>query len=211
MGTGQDVDAMTEVADDGGRFPGWVLVLRFARFVLLCLGLACSAVPAAAQSLSRPDFELRAGVLAHSLLHNREQSVAITAEVLGLRLGQQSGVWWQDFLFRPRFHFGGNYNTSRLRDQLHFGLTWDLPLGDHFYFEVSFGGMVHNGSLGRPVEDFSRLSLGCGLLFRESIALGWRITERLNIQAMLEHSSNAGLCFRNVGINNAGIRLGYSF
>jgi lipid A 3-O-deacylase len=173
--------------------------------------LALFGAEANAQTMSRPDFEIRAGVLAHSLLHNKEQSVDANLEVLGLRLGTQTGNWLQDFVLRPRFHAGVNYNFSRFRDQAYFGLTWDLALTDRLYFEFSFGGMVHNGSLGRPVEDFSRLSLGCGLLFRESVALGYRLTERLNIQVMMEHSSNAGLCFRNVGINNAGVRLGYSF
>jgi lipid A 3-O-deacylase len=177
----------------------------------IVLAVTATAANAQAPTLARPDFEMRFGVIAHSLLHNKEQSTDLNFELLSPRFGTQSGNWLQDFVFRPRVHFGGNYNLSRYRDQLYMGLTWDFPIFDRFYFEVSFGAMVHNGSLGRPREDFSRLSLGCGLLFRESVAIGYRLTERINIQAMLEHSSNAGLCFRNVGINNAGLRIGYSF
>jgi len=41
--------------------------------------------------------------------------------------------------------------------------------------------------------------------------LGYRLTTHWQVMASIEHNSNAGLCDRNRGLTNGGLRLGYRF
>ena len=77
------------------------------------------------------------------------------------------------------------------------------------FFEASFGGAVHDGELNDDAE--GEKALGCRVLFRESLALGWRLDARHSLSVMLDHISNGGLCEHNEGLDTLGLRYGYRF
>ena len=54
-------------------------------------------------------------------------------------------------------------------------------------------------------------SLGCKVLFRESAALGYLVTEKHSLSVALDHISNASLCSSNEGLDALGMRCGYRF
>ncbi|MGB0682725.1 MAG: acyloxyacyl hydrolase [Magnetovibrionaceae bacterium] len=116
-----------------------------------------------------------------------------------------------DIIWAPRPHLGVTGHTKGDTHQAYFGLTWDVDFLDDFFLDLSFGGSVHTGNLEYEFGQENQKNLGCRLLFRESIALGYRITANHNISAHLDHISNASLCSENEGLDNLGLRYGYRF
>ncbi len=54
-------------------------------------------------------------------------------------------------------------------------------------------GEANDGHTGYFVpKEYSRV--GCNAMFRESLGVGYKLTEHWNVMATLEHSSNAGFC-----------------
>ena len=53
--------------------------------------------------------------------------------------------------------------------------------------------------------------LGCTPLFRESGAVGVRLSANWSVMATLERLTNAGACSENRGLTNVGARVGYTF
>ncbi len=155
-----------------------------------------------------PRHEIRGGVLFHDFM-NRESGVDLNAEYLS-KFGAfdlfvpRTRI---QAVFRP--HIGANLNLNSDTSFAYAGYSLTLNLSDRLFLEGSFGGMVHNG-LSDGVGD-DRLDLGCNVMFRESIAAGFRFTERWNVSAIVEHSSNSGFCNANNGLTNAGVRMGYVF
>lgn len=155
-----------------------------------------------------PRHEIRGGVLYHDF-SGKESGVDLNAEYLS--------KWAAFDLFIPRTpvqavfrpHLGANLNLNGDTSFAYAGYSLTLNLSERLFLEGSFGGMVHNGM--SDSHDDKRLDLGCNVMFRESIAAGFRITEHWNISAMLEHASNSGFCSDNNGLTNAGIRVGYAF
>ena len=112
-------------------------------------------------------------------------------------------------LFSPRPHLGLQVNDAGDTDQAYLGLTWDFDLIESLYGALSFGLSVHDGTLqGVRYED---KELGSRVLFRESIELGLKISDRHTLSVMFDHVSNAGLAEVNEGLDTLGIRLGYQF
>ncbi|WP_247653799.1 acyloxyacyl hydrolase [Labrenzia sp. PHM005] len=175
-----------------------------------CLGLLmASAVQAADLSGNTgPRHEVRGGVMYHDTM-NRESGVDLNVEYLSRFAAFDlfvPVVQWRA-TFRP--HVGGSLNTAGHTSFVYGGYSLTLDLTDRIFVEGSFGGMVHNGV--HVSADRSRLSLGCNVMFRESASVGFRINDQINVSAMVEHGSNAGLCEANNGITNAGVRVGYTF
>ena len=90
---------------------------------------------------------------------------------------------------------------------------------DGWFVEFGLGGMIHDGHL-VGVDEESK-SLGCRLLFRESVNAGYRFYKRHTLMLHFDHSSNASLCEKNTsdgsafgrhdvilneGLENVGIR-----
>ncbi|WP_346892428.1 acyloxyacyl hydrolase [uncultured Roseibium sp.] len=152
--------------------------------------------------------EIRGGVLFHDLM-SRENGVDINAEVLFRWAALDFTIpgLGTNGMLRP--HIGGNLNVSGDTSMVYAGYTLTLDLTDWMYIEGSFGGMAHNGNTSKTTSN--SLALGCNVMFRESGSLGFRINERVNVSAMIEHSSNNGYCSSNNGLTNAGVRLGYAF
>lgn len=151
--------------------------------------------------------EIRIGALNHdaNIITVREEDSDIDGNLEFLFTSPRflHSVW------SPRPHLGVSANFGGDTSQGYFGLTWDLDLSNSIFAEVSLGASVHSGEL--DTGDPNRKNLGCRWLFRESISLGYRITEHHNLSVMFDHVSNAELCDRNDGLDSLGLRLGYRF
>ena len=138
---------------------------------------------------------------------NSETGVAINAEALLRPLPIATGYSQLDRLITPRPHVGVTINAGGDTSLAYAGASWTIPLYEEWLFaELSFGGAVHNG----PLDEPGVASYGCGWAFRETLSLGWKVTQRWRILGTVEHMSNADFCERNRGLTNAGVRLGYS-
>ena len=150
--------------------------------------------------------EIRGGLLKHDtgpFGNTEEGGVDLNGEVLFRSPEFLHWVW------APRPHLGMNLNTSGDTSQAYLGFSWSVPISGKFWFGFSLGAAVHNGRL--DTDDTDRKSLGSRVLFRESLELGYNVTDQLSVSVMLDHSSNAGLADRNEGLDNVGLRLGYRF
>ena len=80
---------------------------------------------------------------------------------------------------------------------------------ESYFANFSLGAGYHDGYKVTSLLD--RKSLGCKLLFRESLDIGYRFHYSHSIMAHLDHISNAKLCSNNEGLESVGIRYGYHF
>ena len=79
----------------------------------------------------------------------------------------------------------------------------------NFFIEGNLGLSLNNGHI--STNNDKRKSLGSPLLFRVGAALGYILTEKINVSLQYEHMSNAYIANPNEGMDNVGIRLGYKF
>ena len=200
----------------------WVAPLCAAAF-LAATGAAGAAdwwplspVPTAPIPVDR--FELRFGAFAHGIGSVEQGTFDINAEAVSPRLsfGTITGPW--AFLI-PRLHVGGNWNTSDRTSFAYTGFLWTIPVWDRFFVEGYIGPAVHNGSLG-PTDTLA--GLGCPVLFHAGGSIGYQLTPNLSVIGTFDHLSNGRTVFgvqcgtnlapgRNQGLNNYGLRVGYSF
>ena len=150
--------------------------------------------------------ELRLGVLKHDFgpfTSSEEDGIDVNFEILFASPG------FLEFAWSPRPHLGATINTDGDTNQVYFGLSWELDVWRDLFVGFSFGGSVHDGE----TETFrtDKKELGCRLLFRESVEIGYRFAGRHAVSAFLEHVSNANICDRNEGLENLGVRYGYRF
>lgn len=150
--------------------------------------------------------EVRVGALYHDqgpFSHNKEEGIDANVELLF------ASPPFMEILWSPRPHIGVDMNTKGDTSSAYLGLSWEWEFWRTMFAGFSLGGAVHNGKITNARED--RKELGCRVLFRESIELGFRFAERHSISGFLDHISNAKLCSTNEGLENAGIRYGYKF
>lgn len=114
-----------------------------------------------------------------------------------------------DVIWAPRPHVGFSVNSDGDTSQVYAGLSWEWSFWGHWFGGFSLGGSLHDGETRSDRAD--RKDLGCHLLFRESVELGYRFGGRHAISAFLDHISNANICDHNEGLENFGIRYGYRF
>jgi len=140
-----------------------------------------------------------------------EDGADVTAEVLFASPGV---LRW---LGRPRPHLGLAAATdAEATSYLYFGLTWEVDVVQDWFLHGSLGGAVHDGDplLEREQTAEQRATqkaLGCRALLRESVGVGYRVTERVNLMLYVDHISNANLCDSNEGLDNFGGRIGWRF
>ncbi len=102
------------------------------------------------------------------------------------------------------------------------GLTWRIGLGENWAIEPAFGYAVHDGEVSNPFPNGDprataftneNVLLGSEDLFRTSIALTRRLSDSVAVQAFLVHYSHGQVLGsgRNQGLDQAGLRLTYSF
>ena len=146
--------------------------------------------------------------------HPEADQAGITAEVLFSELNLDTRTdAGDDFihqLLTPRIHVGGMYNfDDDGTSYVYAGLTWHHELTDTIFFESTFGGAINDGS---ETPTATRAGLGSSVTFRESIALGFSVTESTNVIVQLEHLSHANLAGDfNRGLTNASVKVGFKF
>jgi lipid A 3-O-deacylase len=147
--------------------------------------------------------EFRLGAFVHDPLSpERAGGVDLNAEVLFAKPWGTAAEWWL-----PRPHIGTTLNFEDQTSTVYAGATWQFDLTSTVFAEASFGGSLNNAD----TNNAETSALGCPLLFRSSASLGYRLTTHWQVMASIEHNSNAGLCDRNRGLTNGGLRLGYRF
>lgn len=176
--------------------------------IFLVAAMAASQ-PAASQERSGIVSEIRIGVLMHDagIITDRVEPTGPDAnlEILFESPGFLEPLW------SPRPHLGGTLNPDGATSQGYLGLTWDWNATDRFFAELSLGATAHNGKLETLKAGPEEKALGCRVLFRESVSLGFRLTDHQNISVMADHASNAYLCDVNPGLDTVGLRWGYRF
>ena len=201
---------------------------RDGRALVVGLLLCGSVLPAAAADLPTPTLppnyvmpaplvpsspygilsEARFGLLAHSIDEHEFGSVDVNGELLTVKPTHLNGAW--DYLI-PRFHLGGTLNTAGGTSDVYGGVTWQFPIYQRIFGEVTFGGSANDGNADRVITNTTDNRVGCHVMFRESGSIGYHLTEHWNVMVLAEHISNAGFCLHNEGVTNMGARLGYVF
>ena len=150
--------------------------------------------------------EIRIGALAHDIgpfSSNEEGGLDGNIELLFVSPG------FLDIIWAPRPHVGLSVNSEGDTSQVYAGLSWEWSFWGHWFAGFSLGGSVHDGKF--QTNRIDRKELGCRLLFRESIEIGYRFGGKHGISGFLDHISNANICDKNEGLETTGIRYGYKF
>ena len=150
--------------------------------------------------------ELRGGLLAHDVgpfSRQKEDGVDVNVEIL---FGSPR---FMELIWSPRPTVGATINTSGDTSQGYLGLTWEWDFWEQAYVSFFWGASAHNGE--KTVNLTDKKDLGCSVLFREGLDLGWRFTEQHSVMAHFSHISNAKLCDPNEGLETIGVRYGYRF
>jgi lipid A 3-O-deacylase len=176
--------------------------------------IAALNIASAARAESGIVSELLAGVLGHDVGYignHAENGVDINLETRFVSPNLFR------FIGSPRPHLGVTVNTEGNTSQLYTGVTWTFTLfrqlfsdADSLFIDASLGGAVHDGNLHTTIH-LNHKQLGSRFEFRESAEIGYHITPRHSISLMLDHISNAGLAHHNGGMENFGLRYGFSF
>jgi len=113
-------------------------------------------------------------------------------------------------IWSPSPHIGANINSSGNTSQFFTGISYEWDFWSRKAFAgFSLGAAVHTGNT--EEDDPDRKDLGCRLLFRESINVGYHINSNHDISLLLDHISNAKICSTNEGLENFGVRYSYRF
>jgi len=169
----------------------------------ITVGTVCflTATPALAQPTID---EWRVGLLAHDVEDNDEKGVDLNAELV-INLDVES-----DSLLIPRPVVGVSLNSEGDTSQIYGGGAWNIEIGEDFFSEIMLGVVAHNGETG-ATDRLDDRELGCSVMFREALSLGYRLDESKSILATVSHISNAGLCDQNSGLTNAGLRFSFRY
>ena len=165
----------------------------------------CLCVAGAASADDSPSWidEIVFGVGHHDVGvfgRQKEDGFDTNAEI---RFPPFTGDFWT-FILSPRPHIGLHLNTAGDTSQLFGGFTWMFELGWNVFAGGSAGLAVHNGE--RRTTRLDRKELGLPVLFRESLELGYRLTERHAVSVMLDHISNSDIHENNEGLDTFGVR-----
>jgi lipid A 3-O-deacylase len=153
-------------------------------------------------------FEARLGVFAHAVGSTEEGGVDANVELLLPQLPNNLPDQWKFLVPRPQF--GGMINTDGKTSYGYAGVVWTLNILPRFFLEPMFGGAVHDGNAtANPVPDEN--TLGCRVLFHTGISGGYHLTEQWTALLTWDHISNGHLCAHNAGLNDYGVKIGYSF
>lgn len=131
---------------------------------------------------------------------------------------------------RPSAYVLAAFNTEGGTNYAAAGLSWRVRLTDdgRLYLRPGVGVAVHDSEVDLPSpyepglthperqRRFQRgredIDLGSRILFEPELALGWRATDRLALEASYLHVSHGTLFGdQNPGLSDLGVRLVYSF
>jgi hypothetical protein len=177
----------------------------------LSFGVASAADSDVAQLLSPepalywPDrLEVRAGGFAHCCFAE-SNSAAVGAEIIFPRLIRFTEL--PDF-FSPRIHVGGVVDLKGHTSYGFAGLLFTHNFTQRIFAEAFVGVAVSNGVAN---GDATHNAIGCTTLIHSGGNLGYRFDQRWSVMLTLDHISNGNLCSRNLGVNNWGAKVGYTF
>lgn len=106
---------------------------------------------------------------------------------------------------RPSPHLLLSKSLNGGADYLSAGLNWTF--GNIWYVRPGIGLAIHNGP-SRAYRKGRRVDLGSPILFEPEVALGWRISNRLALEASWVHLSHATLFSKqNRGLDSWGVRM----
>ncbi len=166
---------------------------------MLALGLMLAAAPADAA-------EIFAGILAHDIdspltKGGLEDGADIQLGWRGDRLGGLGAIGAPSpYVYVSAATGGGTHFAAA-------GLGWRI--GGRLFVRPGLGLAVHTrGSDG--VANGLRTDLGSRILFAPELGLGYRITDRVAVEATWVHISHAQLLSRqNPGMDSVGVRLSF--
>ncbi len=150
--------------------------------------------------------EIRGGILAHDrgpFNNNEEGGADINLEALFRSPDILRSIG------SPRPHLGFSVNTGGDTDQFYAGLTWEWRFWRSLFAGFSLGGAIHDGETETSRTD--KKELGCRVLFRGSLELGYSLTRRHGVSLFYDRISNLDICDNNEGLETVGVRYGYRF
>ena len=129
-------------------------------------------------------------------------------------------------LGRPSPYVLATVNTDGGTNYAAAGLSWRVPVGDRLYLRPGLGLAVHDGDVDVPSPyeptltadqrraRFERgrdeIDLGARVLLEPELALGWRVSERVAVEASWMHVSHGRIAGgQNPGLSDVGVRLVY--
>ena len=129
-------------------------------------------------------------------------------------------------LGRPSPYVLATVNTDGGTNYAAAGLSWRLDLGQRVYLRPGVGLAVHDGDVDFPSPyepgltttdrraRFDRgrqeIDLGARVLFEPELAVGWRVNDRLAVEASWMHVSHGRVAGgQNPGLSDVGVRLVY--
>jgi lipid A 3-O-deacylase len=193
---------------------------RYGRLAGLVLA-AAPLTPCLAADLQLPNpiipghrnlfSEIRVGASAQDINGRESGAASLAGEILFSKPFTAADLFTSYFVPRP--HVGGSVATEGGTSFAYAGLTWSVDLTSWLFVEGGVGGAVHNGNTSTNLAQVpnDQAALGCSPLFRESGAVGVRLSTNWSFVATLEHLTNGGMCDQNRGLTNLGARLGYTF
>lgn len=129
---------------------------------------------------------------------------------LDLQLGWRGDrIGGLGFIGSPSPYAFASVNTAGDTNFAAAGLSWKI--GDPLYIRPGIGIAVHDGP-GQVVPGDGRIDFGSRILFEPEIAVGYRLSEQLSVEASWVHLSHAQLFgSQNPGMDSIGMRLNYRF
>ena len=129
----------------------------------------------------------------------------------------------------PQAHAFVSINSEDTSNFVAAGLSWPIGLTERLYVRPGLGLAYTDGEAGLPpvnepglppeevarrLELYNtRIDFGSQVLFQPELSLGYRFTERFAAELSWVHISNAQIFHqgKNQGLDDAGVRLIYSF
>lgn len=109
----------------------------------------------------------------------------------------------------PAPHAFGSVNSAGDTNFAAAGVSWTI--GKTLYLRPGVGIAIHDGP-GRVVPGDQRIDFGSRILFAPELGIGYRLSDRVSVEASWIHLSHAQLFSRqNPGLDNFGVRLNYRF
>jgi lipid A 3-O-deacylase len=193
---------------------------RVGALGLLVSCLAGVAVPSHAA-------DVFVGVYDHALFAAKGQEGGEDI-MLGYRTAPMRGWTW---LARPEIHVMVSANTQTSTDFVAVGLDWPLTLGfgGRLYVRPGFGlayttgeadignafapGLTQEEHDRRLYLSQTRIDFGSKEQFEPELAFGYKLTPRIAVEASYVHLSNGQIFHqgKNQGLDDAGLRVAYSF
>ncbi|MGJ8562218.1 MAG: acyloxyacyl hydrolase [Alphaproteobacteria bacterium] len=151
----------------------------------------------------------------------KETSTSVSAEY------QFDSPKWLAWALKPQPYVGGTVNLNGNTSFVGAGLSWRQGFSDRFYGRYALGISAHDGTREVPspnnetdpvvIADLvnrkaTEIEFGSSVLFRNSFAIGYQVSDDIGVELIWEHLSHAKLFDDvNEGIDNLGVRASKRF